>query len=72
LLLKAVGNPLIVTLSDPLPAVLAVVHTPEPLITIPSTSAILITTPEAGILVGKLSSSAITSRPPIGAICAAT
>ena len=58
---------MIVTLSDPFPAVLAVVETPLPLITIPPASAILITTPEAGC-VGKLSSLAITSRPPKGAI----
>jgi len=47
-LYRVEGNPLIVTLSDPLPEVLAVVETPLPLTTIPPASAILITTPEAG------------------------
>ena len=42
------GKLFIVTLSDPLPAVLAVVDVPLPLTTIPAASAILITTPEAG------------------------
>ena len=49
-----------------------VVLTPEPLTTKPPASAILITTPDAGCVSGKDSSSAITSSPPIGAICAAT
>ena len=72
MLCKLEGKPLIVTLSEPLPDVLAFVATPLPLTIRPSISEILITTPDAGCVVGKLSSFAITSRPPIGAICAAT
>ena len=53
-------------------AVLPVVLVPDPLTTSPPASAILITTPAAGIVSGKAASVAITSKPPIGANCAAT
>ena len=59
---------MIVTLSDPLPTVLAFVATPPELTIRPSMFAILITTPDTGCVAGKLSSSAITSSPPTGAI----
>ncbi len=48
------------------------VDTPLELTCSPAASDILITTPAGGIVLGNDSSSAITSRPPIGAICAAT
>ena len=64
------GNPLIVTV-DP-PTVLPVVLTPDPLTTTPPASDIEITTPLAGCVFGKATSVATTSRPPRGAICAAT
>ena len=48
------------------------VETPLELTCNPAASDILITTPAAGIVLGKDSTSAITSNPPIGAICAAT
>ena len=47
-LYKLEGKLLIVTLSDPLPAVLAVVEVPLPFTTTPAASAIEITTPDAG------------------------
>ena len=56
---------------DP-PTVLPVVLLPLPLTTTPAASDIDITTPELGCVLGKATSVAITSRPPIGAICAAT
>ena len=55
-------------LSDPLPTVLAFVATPPELTIRPSMFAILITTPDTGCVAGKLSSSAITSSQPTGAI----
>ena len=55
-----------------LPTVLPVVLTPDPLTTTPPASLIDITTPEAGCVLGKATSVATTSKPPIGAICAAT
>ena len=69
---RLVGKLFIVTLSLPLPTVLAFVATPELFITKPSALLILITTPDTGCVVGKLSSSAITSSPPTGAIWLAT
>jgi len=54
------------------PTVLAVVLVPLASTTRPPASAILITTPAAGCVFGKTASVAITSNPPIGAICAAT
>ena len=66
------GKLLIVTLSDPLPAVLAVAEVPLPSTVTPVAFAILTITPAAGTVVGKLSSSAIASKPPRGVICADT
>ena len=54
------------------PTVLPVVLTPDPLTTTPPVSDIDITTPDDGCVLGKDTSLAITSRPPRGAICAAT
>ena len=68
--MKLLAKLLIVTVEPP--TVLPVVLVPEPLTTKPPASAILITTPDCGCTLGKAASVAITSRPPIGAICAAT
>ena len=65
-LLKAELILLIVTVLPP--TVLPVVDTPDPFTTRPPASAILITTPASGCVLGKAASVAITSRPPIGAI----
>ncbi len=65
-LLKLEAILLIVTVEPP--TVLPVVLVPEPLTTRPPASAILITTPEVGCVLGNAASVAITSRPPIGAI----
>ena len=67
---KLEGAPLIVTV-DP-PTVLAVVLEPDPLNTTPPASDIDITTPACGCTLGNAASVATTSKPPIGAICAAT
>ena len=48
------GKPLIVTLSDPFPAVLAVLELPLPSTVTPVASLILITTPAAGTVVVKI------------------
>ena len=53
-------------------AVRAVTLVPLASTTSPPASAILITTPAAGCVFGNDWSSAITSKPPIGASCAAT
>ena len=70
MLLKLLAKLLIVTVEPP--TVLPVVLVPDPLTTSPPPSAILITTPDAGCVLGKAASVATTSKPPIGANCAAT
>ena len=69
-LFKLEGALLIVTVVPP--TVLPVVLVPDPLNTTPPASDIDITTPAAGCVFGNATSVAITSKPPRGAICAAT
>ena len=69
-MLRLDGKLFIVTVEPP--TVLPVVLVPDPLTTTPAASDIDITTPELGCELGNATSVAITSRPPRGAICAAT